>query len=76
MKLTAANYLKLDRQYGEDCTYEQSTTLLELLEALPKSERAKLNAVWSKMQDEIDAEEEEQYRKEMEAEAHFHAYPE
>ena len=75
MKATAANYLKLDRLYGIESTDEQSAYLLSLYNAMPRSEKSKLEAIWFAQQEEHDKEEEEQCKREMESERHFHAYP-
>jgi len=75
MKANAANYLKLDRQYGIESTDEQSKYLLSLYNAMPRSEKSKLEAIWFAQQEEHDREEEEQYKREIESERHFHAYP-
>lgn len=75
MKATAANYLKLDRQYGVDSTDEQSEYLQGLYEAMPHIEKSKLESIWFSQQEEHDREEEEHYRREMTSEAHYHAYP-
>jgi hypothetical protein len=75
MKATAANYIKLDRHFGVDSTDEQARHLLSLYDAMPRSEKSKLESIWFAQQEEYDREEEEQYRREMISEAHFHAYP-
>ena len=75
MKATAANYLKLDRHYGADSTGEQDEHLLSLYNAMPHSEKSKLEAIWFARQEEHDREEEEQHKREMESERHFYVYP-
>jgi len=75
MKASAANYLKLDRLYGLDSTDEQSEYLQALYKAMSQNEKSKLEAIWFAKQEEHEREEEEQYRREIESERHYHVYP-
>lgn len=75
MKATAANYIKLDRHYGADSTDEQAEHLHSLYKAMPQTEKSKLESVLFALQEEHDREEEEQYKRELESERHFYAYP-
>lgn len=75
MKSTVENYIKLEKKFGDDCSMEESNLLLAIYNGLSKRGRERLHAIFFERQEEYDREEEEHYRREMTAEAHFHAYP-